>query len=90
MLPVGQGKGQIWRSGELLCEVKYDIGEPIRRTGALRVQRILLTLEDEHCQLLVDVYGLILVMANGSQHAILRPFQLHGIGHLECYVETCS
>lgn len=88
MLPVGQGQGKIWLHAQFLCDTKYVVSEPIRRTGALRVQRVLLTVEDKHCDTLLDSYQLTLVLADGTHHHIPRPIRNMGLGGLEVYVES--
>jgi len=90
MLPVEQGTGQIWLREQFLCNVEYSIGEPMRRTGTLRAQRVLLSLEDEHCDMRIDAYGLTLVTADGSRYAIPRSPHRIGLGRLEFYVESRS
>jgi hypothetical protein len=90
MLPVEQGKGQIWLREQFLCDVEYVIDEPMRRTGTLRVQRILFTLEDAHCATLLNAYGLILVTEDKGCYPIPLPLQQTGLGRLECYVESRS
>jgi hypothetical protein len=88
MLPVGQGIGQLWIEEQLLCETEYFIGEPMRGTGIIRVQRVILLLEDEHCNKLLDAYNIVLVSADGCHYPIPRPLQSLGLGCLECYVES--
>jgi hypothetical protein len=88
MLPVGEGMGQIWLLGKYLCEVEYFVGEPMRHVGNSQVQRVILILEDEHCEKLVDAYELNLVLKDDTCVAIPRPLQSIGLGCLECYVES--
>jgi hypothetical protein len=90
MLPVEKAKGQIWLHDKFLCDVEYDISEPLKMTDHPPVQRITFTLDDEHCAPLLDTYDLTLVLADGRRCAIPRPLQRVGLGSLECYVESLS
>jgi hypothetical protein len=87
MLPIGRGNGQIWLDDRFLCDVEYAINKPLKSRDH-QVQRIIFTLEEEDCAPLLDAYGLALILADGSRHAIPRPLQQAGVGRLECYVES--
>ena len=88
MFPVGKAKGQIWHHDEYRCDVEYDISAPLRRTSTLRVQRIVLTVADDHRLTLLNSYGLTLMLEDGSRHSIPQALQSTGLGHLEFYVES--
>ena len=88
MLPVEKTKGQLWLHDRFLCDGEYDISSPLQRTGDAQVQRVTLTLEDEHCDLFIDAYELILILGDGRRCSIPRPIQKVGLGCLECYVES--
>ena len=88
MLPVEKATGQLWLRAEFLCDVEYDISQPLNSTGSSQVQRVTLTLEDEHCDKLIDAYELILILGDGRRCSIPRPLQKMGLGGLECYVES--
>lgn len=88
MLPVEKAKGQIFLSDHFLCEVEYDISEPLQVARNANVQRIKLDVPDEHCATLLDAYNLVLVLANGQRSRIPRPRLHAGLNSLECYVET--
>jgi len=90
MLPVENGKGKIWRGDQFLCDVEYDIGEPLENTDGAQVQRILFNLPDEKSASLLDAYDLTLVSASGSRYAIPRPIQHADRSYLECYVESLA
>jgi hypothetical protein len=90
MLPVEKAQGQIWLYDQFLCNVDYDIGEPLKNTDGTQVQRITLNLLDEESAPLLDAYDLTLIIADGSRCAIPRPLQHVGLGQLECYVESPS
>jgi len=86
MLPVEKAKGQIFLHDKFLCDVEYDISEPLKSTGGPQIQHITLTVEDEHCAPLLAAYGLTLVVADGECFAIPRPIMRQA--RLECYVES--
>jgi hypothetical protein len=88
MLPVGKEKGHIWLRDQFLCDVDYDISNPLRSTSGPQVQRIALTVPEEHCASLLDAYDLVLVLADGQRCRIPRPIQHLGLNNLECYVES--
>ncbi len=88
MLPVEKAKGQIFLHDEFLCDVDYNISEPLKRTGGVQVQRVTFTVEDEHCTPLLDAYELTLIIGDGRRCSIPRPLQSMGLGCLECYVES--
>jgi hypothetical protein len=90
MLPVEKAKGQIWLHDKFLCDIEYDISEPLKHTDGLQVQRVAFTLDDAHCVTLLDAYELTLVLADGRRFSIPRPLQRVGLGCLECYVEFLS
>lgn len=90
MLPVGQGTGQMWLRDQFLCDVEYDIGEPLKFSRNPQVQRIDLVVPEEHCAALMDAYELVLVLGDGQRHHIPRPLRHLGEHHLECYVESPS
>lgn len=43
MLPHGKGKGQIWLGSRYLCDVEYDISNPVGTSASSAVQRLTLT-----------------------------------------------
>jgi hypothetical protein len=88
MLPVGKEKGHILLRNQFLCDVDYDIGEPLSFESGLQVQRIALTVSEEHCAALLNAYDLVLVLADGQRCPIPRPIQHLGLNNLECYVES--
>ena len=88
MLPVEKAQGQIFLNEKFLCEVEYEISEPLQLFSKPQVQRVLLNVPDERCATLLDSYDLILVLVDGDQHHIPRPIRHFGQTHLECYVET--
>lgn len=88
MLPVEKAKGQIFLHDKFLCDVEYDISDPLKRPSAPQVQRVMLTVEDEHCAVLLDAYELTLILGDGRRCPIPRPIQRTGLGCLECYVES--
>jgi hypothetical protein len=88
MLPVEKDTGHIWLRGQFLCDVDYDISKPLRSDSQPQVQRIILTVSEEHCATLLDAYDLVLELANGQRCPIPRPIQHLGANHLECYVES--
>jgi hypothetical protein len=88
MLPVEKATGQIWLRDQHLCDVEYEISEPLSASAMPHVQRIILVVPEEHCAALLDSYELILIMADGQRHHIPRPIQRVGLGVLECYVES--
>jgi len=88
MLPIGKEKGYIWLRDQFLCDVDYDIGEPLSFESGPQVQRIILAVPEEHCALLLDSYELELVLADGQRCPIPRPIQHLGSNKLECYVES--
>ncbi len=90
MLTVEKAKGQIWLREQLLCDVEYEISEPLKRTAGPQVQRITLVVSEEHCASLLDAYELTLVMADGQRCHIPRPIQHLGSNCIECYVESSS
>jgi hypothetical protein len=88
MLPVEKAKGQVFLGQQFLCDVDYDISEPMKASRNSNVQRIVLDVPDEHCAMLLDAYNLFLVLADGQRHRIPRPLLNSTLNHLECYVET--
>jgi hypothetical protein len=88
MLPVEQGKGQVWRRDQFLCNVEYSISARLDLTDGLPLQRITLVLANKNCQPLLDAYDLTLVLADGSRCAIPRPLRSSDKEHLECYLEV--
>jgi hypothetical protein len=88
MLPVEKATGQIWLREQFLCDVEYDISEPLSVGANLQVQRIILVVPEEHCAVLLDSYELTLVIADGQRCHIPRPLQHLGLNRLECYVES--
>jgi hypothetical protein len=88
MLAVEKAQGQIWLRGEFLCEIEYEISALLKHTRNPHVQRITLTVPEEHCAVLLDAYELILVMADGQHHHIPRPMHHLGSNYFECYVES--
>ena len=88
MLPVEKAKGQIWLHDKFLCDVEYEIDQPLKRTSGPQVQRVSFTVEDEHCTVLLDAYELTLILGDGRRCSIPRPIQKIGLGCLECYVES--
>jgi hypothetical protein len=40
MLPVEKEKGQIWLREQLLCEVEYEVSEPLKANVEPQVQRV--------------------------------------------------
>ena len=90
MLSVEKEKGQIWLREQLLCDVEYEISEPLNASANPHVQRITLVMAEEDCAALLDAYDLTLVMANGQSCHIPRPLQHLGSNCIECYVESSS
>ncbi len=90
MLPVEKAKGQIWLREQLLCDIEYEISEPMSVGVKPHVQRITLVVAEEHCAMLLDAYDLTLVMADGQRCHIPRPIQHLGSNCIECYVESSS
>jgi hypothetical protein len=88
MLPIEKAKGQIWLHDKFLCEVEYEISEALGHSRTVHVQRIMLTVPEEHCAVLLDAYNLFLTLADGQRHRIPRPLQRLGSNYLECYVES--
>ncbi|MCC6457295.1 MAG: hypothetical protein IT328_20240 [Caldilineaceae bacterium] len=88
MLPVEQGSGQIWQDEQFLCDIDYDIDEPLVSANGHKIQRVTFTVAEADCAQLLDAYGLTLVIADGRRCAIPRPLQLAGLDRLECYVES--
>lgn len=90
MLPVEKAKGQVWLEDQFLCDVEYEISEPLKLIRKFHVQRICFVVAEEHCAVLLNAYNLTLVLASGQRCHIPRPFHHHGSGSMECYVESVS
>jgi len=90
MLPVEKAEGQIWLRDQHLCDVEYEISEPMSASAMPHVQRVILVVPEEHCAVLLDSYELILVMADGQRCHIPRPLQHLGLNCIECYVESTT
>jgi hypothetical protein len=89
MLPVGKGQGQLWKGDTLLCDVDYDISESLPFITAVETQHIKMIVHDYDCEQLLNVAGLILVLADGSRHRLPRPLDVtKGDGRLECFLNA--
>jgi hypothetical protein len=88
MLPVEQGKGQIWRRDQFLCNVEYSISARLDFADRIPVQHITLVLANKNCQPLLDAYDLTLVLADGSRWTIPRPLNLSDREHLESFIQS--
>ena len=89
MLPVGRGQGELWKGDTLLCKVDYDISQPLTYLSVADTQHIKLVVHDFDCEQLINVAGLMLVLADGSRHRLPKPINLvSGDGHLECFLSA--
>jgi hypothetical protein len=88
VLPVEKAQGQIWLRDKFLCDIEYEISEPLRNSRTSHVQRIVLVVPEAHCATLLDAYELILVLDNGQRQPIPRPLHYKGSNRFECYVES--
>jgi hypothetical protein len=87
MLPIGKGQGELWKANTFLCKVDYDISPPL--TFVTGAQHVKLVVHDYDCEMLLDVPGLTLILADGSRHRLPRPIDLvSGDGHLECFLNA--
>src|SRR5687768_8410810 len=75
MLPMSQRTEQMWLREEFLCEVEYNIGEPLKFAYNPQVQRIDLVVLEVHCAAQLDMYDLTLMLADGQRYHIPRPLQ---------------
>ena len=89
MLPIGQGRGELWNGSKFLCTVDYDISPPLSFIAGGNVQRVEMTVRDNACEDLVRIAGLTLILADGSRHRLPKPIDLvHGDGHVECFLTS--
>jgi hypothetical protein len=87
MLPIGKGQGELWKGDTFLCKVDYDISPELTYITAAETQHIKLEVHDYDCELLLNVAGLTLVLANGSRHRLPKLINVvTGDGHLECFL----
>jgi hypothetical protein len=89
MLPVGHGQGQLWKGDEFLCDVDYEISEPLTFVSVAGTQHVKMLVHNYECEDLLHVAGLTLVLADGSRHRLPRPIDVvQGDGRLECFLNT--
>lgn len=87
MLPIGKGQGELWKGDTFLCEVDYEISEPLSYVTAADAQHVTMTVHDYACEDLLHIAGLTLILTDGSRHRLPRPIDIvRGDGRLECFL----
>lgn len=89
MLPIGKGQGELWKGDTFLCKVDYDISPPLTFVTVAGTQHVNMVVHDYDCEMLLDVAGLTLVLADGSRHRLPRPLNfIEGDRKLECFISA--
>jgi hypothetical protein len=89
MLPIGSGQGELWKGDTFLCKVDYDISPELTFVTVAGTQHVKLVVHDFDCELLLNIAGLTLILADGSRHRLPQLTNLtSGDRYLECFLNA--
>jgi hypothetical protein len=89
MLPIGKGRGELWKGDTFLCKVDYEISPPLPYVIEPETQYVKLAVHDYAAEELTREAGLILMLADDSRHSLPHPTHFADDDrYLECFVDA--